>query len=161
MVRNFDLKLYYDASGKLKGPLVQMFPSVKWENYKDMSQENDLILIGPRIGIVVIKVKASQFQQKKHFKEGKPYLPNTYKVGIVNLHSSNKLVELLQECTDIQVETEKCHCKIFFTPGLSRARYENWKATLTGKKQNALEEKTRDIVKLFSEDAATVANLQA
>lgn len=103
-----------------------IFPELDLEEFKFCLREYDFVLIGPKIGILVIEVKGSSCTQKKHFSEGNKSLPYDYNHGLEKqLKSADTLICLLQKCS--RVETEKLiqvH-KILCSPNLEKSRFES------------------------------------
>lgn len=123
--------LFLDRLGSQKMPekLKQLLDKSK-RTFDQYFREHDFILIGPKIGIIVIEVKSQPFTNKKDFVDGKPFLPDDYSKGIDQAESIEVTFGFLQECVGVEIP-EKSHVrKILSTPNLKKARYDDWMKSL-------------------------------
>lgn len=127
--------------------LKLIFPDVAWKPL-----EFDYVILGPKIGIVVIEVKSSSFSGKNDFGTGKTFLPDQYQKGIDQLQQIDDLLESISISTKTDKPPRSCIKKILFTPNLERKRIETWKSGLPNGVQIGLEDKMKAIQQVFKED---------
>lgn len=96
--------------------------------YQKCFRQYDFLLIGPKIGLVVIEVKSGKFDRAGDFIEGSELFPEKYQHGLDQLKSINDLLCMLKICTKVDTEKNKnCVRRILFTPNLNfKAIYYKW-----------------------------------
>lgn len=115
-------------------------------------REHDFLLIGPKIGLIVIEVKSSFFSHRKSFIKEHPHLPDEYVNGLQQLKSVDALIGLLQECmNDTKLETATTR-KVLFTPNLERHRFMDWLLDLDKASRARMEMNLADTIQWFRED---------
>lgn len=117
-------------------------------------REYDFLLIGPKIGIVIIEVKNSSFTKANNFSTKSKYLPDEYKKGLEQLESANALVRLLHECSEVEMQEPIRVRRILFTPNLEKSRYSDWIANLDDFQMERVQEKVGAVIQWFKEDLA-------
>lgn len=113
---DFDLiKDHIELIGEIKDPLRKIFNS--------FFRENDFVIIGPKIGLMVIEVKHSYFSAKKDF--ANRYLPGDFTDGINQLQDFDKLLVLFKDITGTDAPKNSVR-KILFLPNLKKERFDTW-----------------------------------
>lgn len=115
--------------------------------FNNQFREYDFVLMGPKIGIIVIEVKHSPFTQTKHFKHGKSFLPDDIVHGIEQLSSFGTVFDLLKEPlgTDIPIGLIR---KVLFVPNLEKQRFCTWYDSLNEHSKPFVDRQT-DLVDAF------------
>lgn len=137
--------------------LQDLFPRVKAAALDDgfccAFREYDFLLIGPKVGLIVIEVKSSHFTQKKDFLKGHKVLPDDYFKGLQQLRSFESVVSLLQKCSDVDIGIGKNVQKVLFTPNLQRSRFYEWYNDLNTASERVVDKHLKTAnVRWFAED---------
>lgn len=141
LVRNYDFEKSYAT--KIKTAIQEIVNS--------HFREYDFVLIGPKIGIIVIEVKSSAFTQSRHFAQDNRFLPNDYSTGLHQLKSFDHVIGLLEECTGFEIAT--CNIrKVLFSPNLDRKRFYDWYIRLDSASQANVDKKLQNATDFWFRD---------
>lgn len=142
----------------LRTHLATIFPGTSWQELQaeknHCSREYDFILIGPKIGIIVMEIKSTEGQQ---FKKRNGHLPTCYSLGLRQVSSVDALMDLLLKvCPIFSIPKISCK-KILFFPNMERNNFDNWKKG-SKKKRGFVKNKETSITHWFEEDVSNEDN---
>lgn len=169
-VHKLDLRLSL-KDGKLGGLLTEIFPNVPWaavqKKFKSATSGNaefDYVLVGPKIGFVVIEVKGATFAREGNTSKNEPerahkhhmQKPERYWDGFAQLNAIEALILMLEECTEVSNNIPIT--KILCAPNLEKEIYQSYEDTLKAEPGNQkklqLFNTAAGVTKLFKEDKA-------
>lgn len=157
-----DLFLNLHKDGLLQGRLTKLFPKFDWQQFhrllKAPNAELDFLVISPKIGVVIIEVKASSYEgDEKNFANGKSRIPTGYRKGLAQLEAAGAFSYFLEQCSGIHAGNNGLPItKILFTPNLERQRYSRWLKSLPEAEQVRLNSKTNRVIQWFKEDLTNI-----